>query len=730
VATAVVLVLRRRAPWWCLVGVLMVALGAASMALRVASLDAAPLADWAAAKRAVVAHGVLTRDPETTERTGFGGSTRQVTVTVRAESVTAGTEQADVRAPLLVIGDASGWESLRLGDQVEIGGTLAAASQTEPVAAVLFTDVDPRHLADEGPVLRGAEAMRSGLRQAVAGLPPDVQGLLPALVVGDTSAVTPTLRGDLRASGLAHLTAVSGANVAFVVGAGLVLSRWCGVRGRALPALGLVLVGWFVLLARPQPSVLRAAVMGSLALVAVASAGRVQAIRSLLASVLILLLVDPWLARSWGFALSVAATAGLVLLARRWSGALPVRWPAPVRDATAVALAAQVATLPLVVALSGQVAVLAVVANVLAAPAVPPATVLGAAAAACSPVAPWLASALAWVAQWPTRWIALVAHQAATAPLATLPWPDGWWGGVLSSLLIGLAAIVVAVGRRRHWWRPRRVAALTLAGTAFVAAFLIGPGRWPPPGWVMVACDVGQGDALVVHLGEDSGLVVDAGPDPALVDRCLDRLGVERVPLLVLTHFHADHVDGVPGVMSGRDVGTVLVSPMADPPEQAAAVSAWVQGHRVVEAAPGQSGRSGAASWQVIWPGDPVPSEGSAANNASVVLVVEASSVRLLLTGDIEPEAQAVLLDSGDVPSVDVLKVPHHGSQRQDAEFLTATGASAAVVSVGEDNPYGHPDPALLADLAASGMLIGRTDLDGDVAVVLDDGSLRLVAHE
>jgi competence protein ComEC len=312
--------------------------------------------------------------------------------------------------------------------------------------------------------------------------------------------------------------------------------------------------------------------------------------------------------------------------------------------------------------------------------------------------------------------------------LATIPWPDGWFGGVLGLVVIAVAAAVVLIGRSSGWWRPRRVAALGLAATVLVAAFLAGPGRWPPPGWVMVACDVGQGDAVVVNLGDGSGLVVDAGPDPALVDRCLDRLGVERVPLLVLTHFHADHVDGVPGVMSGRDVGTVLVSPMADPPEQATAVTSWTGS--VVEAAPGQTGASGAAAWQVLWPGDPVASAGSAANNASVVLLVEVSGVRLLLTGDIEPEAQAALLASGTVPPVDVLKVPHHGSRYQDAGFLTATDATAAVIGVGEGNPYGHPDPALLSELSEAGMLVGRTDLDGDVAVVIDSGVLRLASRD
>ena len=235
--------------------------------------------------------------------------------------------------------------------------------------------------------------MRSGLREAVSGLPPNVQGLLPALVVGDTSAMPPLLTSDLRDSGLAHLTAVSGANVAMVVGAALLLARWAGVRAYVLVGLGLVVVVWFVLLARPQPSVMRAAVMGSIALVAVGAAGRTQAVRTLLAAAVALLLIDPWLARSWGFALSVAATGGLVLLARRWSARLPARWPKPLRDAVAVALAAQVATLPLVVALSGQIAVLSVIANLLAAPAVPFATVLGAASAGVSPALPPMAAA-------------------------------------------------------------------------------------------------------------------------------------------------------------------------------------------------------------------------------------------------------------------------------------------------------------------------------------------------
>ena len=512
-----------------------------------------------------------------------------------------------------------------------------------------------------------------------------------------------------------------------VVGAALLLARWAGVRAYALVGLGLVVVVWFVLLARPQPSVLRAAVMGSIALVAVAAAGRTQAVRTLLAAAVALLLIDPWLARSWGFALSVAATAGLVLFARRWSGQLPPRWPKPLRDALAVALAAQLATLPLVVALSGQVAVFSVVANLLAAPAVPFATVLGAASAVIAPVLPSAASALAWIGQWPTTWIASVAEWAATRPVATLPWPDGWLGAVLSVMAIAVGWALWRCGARRRWWRRSRVVPAALAVICLVVAFLLGPGRWPPPGWVIVACDVGQGDALVVNVGDGAAMVVDAGPDPALIKRCLDQLGVDHVPLLVLTHFHADHVGGVPGVLASSQVDAVLVSPLHDPPEHVSSVAQWTADIDVVEARPGQVGSWGDASWRVLWPGQPIESEGSAANNASVVLVMNVSGVSMLLTGDVEPEAQRALFETG-VPDVDVLKVPHHGSPHQEAAFLEASNSEVALVSAGEDNNYGHPDPELLASLVSSGTVVGRTDRQGSVAVVADGDQLRVVS--
>jgi competence protein ComEC len=242
----------------------------------------------------------------------------------------------------------------------------------------------------------------------------------------------------------------------------------------------------------------------------------------------------------------------------------------------------------------------------------------------------------------------------------------------------------------------------------------------------MVMCDVGQGDALVLASAPDQAVLVDAGPDPPAVDRCLRRLGVTRLPAVLLTHFHADHVDGLPGALRGRAVGELQVSGMAEPADGAERVGRWAAAAGVPVRVPtyGEVGRAGALSWRVSGPRRLV--DGSP-NDASVVLEVETAGVRLLLTGDVEPAGQAVL--AGDVVGpVDVLKVPHHGSRHQDVEWLASLDARVALVSVGEDNDYGHPAAPLLETLRESGALVRRTDEHGDVAVVVRDGELRVVS--
>jgi competence protein ComEC len=229
----------------------------------------------------------------------------------------------------------------------------------------------------------------------------------------------------------------------------------------------------------------------------------------------------------------------------------------------------------------------------------------------------------------------------------------------------------------------------------------------------MVACDVEQGDATVINVGRGSAVLIDAGPESQTVNQCLRRLHVHALPLAVITHAHADHDGGWSGAVRGRRVGRVLHGPSGGPGGLTAA---------------GDRFRVGAARFDVVWPpaGMPRPGadDGTAMNNSSVVMRATVGGVRILLGGDIETEAQNDLLSSGVVVASDVLKFPHHGSARQSPAFLASVGATVATISVGADNDYGHPAATALEMLRTAHTDWRRTDLAGDIAIVVRDGRL------
>jgi competence protein ComEC len=728
VTTATVLLLRRRRGAAVVVAAVCAATAAAAVVtgLHVGARSTGPLVSLAEDEAAAAVVGVLIDDPRRVLGGGPAGRRDLVLVRLRVEEVTARGERHRLRRPVLVLSSDPAWLSLLPSQRVRAEGRLRPAERGDDVAAVLSARGEPRVLSPPTAVQRAAGTLRAGLRTAVSPLPEAERGLLPGLVVGDVSRLDEQVRADFRITGLSHLTAVSGTNCSIVVGAVLLLATRLRLGIRTTPALaGLALVG-FVVLARPSPSVLRASVMGAIGLLALATGTRRAALPALSAAVLALLLVDPDLAAAPGFALSVLATVGLLVLAPPWTDSLS-RWlPRWLAAAIAVPAAAQVACGPVVVAISSHLGLLTVPANLLAVPAVAPATVAGVVAAVLSPMAMPLAQVAAWVGWLPTAWLVVVARVGAGLPGATVPWPDGTAGALLLAALT--AAVLPALTRRRL--RLGLLAATTGVVVASAGLAVVRP-AWPPPGWFLVACDVGQGDALVVSTGPGSAVVVDAGPDPAAVDGCLRRLDVTRVPVVLLSHLHADHVGGLPGVLRGRQVGLVQIGPVDEPAEQRERVAAWAAAAGVPVARPGlgERRRAGPVRWTVLAPVERYRGTRSDPNNASLVLRLDVGTTRVLLTGDVEPEAQADLLERGVDVRADVLKTPHHGSAHQHAPFLDAVGARVVITSVGDENPYGHPAPTTLAHLLRTGARSLRTDDDGDIALAHRDGALVVVGR-
>jgi len=603
-----------------------------------------------------------------------------------------------------------------IGSTVRVTGTLRP---TDPGDRTAFLLIPTRSESVTDPPwhLGWANGLRAGFAEAAAGLGGDGAALLPGLAIGDTGAVGDELDAAMKASALSHLTAVSGANCAVVVGLVVLLGRELGFGRTTRITAALVVLAAFVVLVTPEPSVVRAATMAAIVLVAMASGRPVRGVPVLGLAVIGLLASDPWLARDYGFVLSVLATGGLLLLApplaarlERW---LP-RWAALV---VAVPLAAQLCCQPVLILLQPSIPTFGVVANVLAEPAAPVATVIGLLACVLLPVVPWLAHALLWVAWLPATWIAGVATFFADLPFTALPWPEGLPGAAL-------LAMVTALGVAGLRWRRALVAcaALLVIVLGVIAGTRLGPALDRPADWQYAMCDVGQGDATLVR---SSGAIalIDAGAEPALLDACLGSLGIATVDLLVLTHFDLDHAGGA-STLVGR-VGTLLVGPTDGPADERLVADLAGGGAEVVVAERGMAGVLGDLRWQVLWPRP----ETQPGNDASIVLLLECErgcSSGLFL-GDLGEHAQAKMLAAGDLPRVDVVKVSHHGSADQSARLYELAAATVGLIGVGEGNDYGHPTEALLDMLAASGTAARRTDRDGLILLAPGpDGSVTV----
>ena len=605
-------------------------------------------------------------------------------------------------------------------------------------------------VADVG---KAAAELRGGLRQAAAQVPG--AELVPGLAVGDTALVGAPLELRMQQSSLTHLVAVSGANCALVTGAAIWLAGLLGAGRRLRIALAGVMLAGFVFVVGPDASVQRAAVMGAVVLASGFGGRRAVALPALGAAMLLMLLADPWQALQPGFALSVAATAGILLLVPEIERLLRRVAPVPrwIVLPVAVALSAQLACGPLLLLLQPGIPAVGVLANVLAGPAAPLGTGLGLIALLALPISPTLGEAAVAVAGLPARWISATAEVTAQLPLARWPWPDGWAGALLLAF-VELALLAAwsfaahrirlpedrAAGRvpwrgwRRLSTRGRAVVAVLLCAAAgtFSGPVLVAPAVariGTPSDWFVVACDVGQGDAILLRDPDRPAevMLVDTGDDPALLRICLDRFGVTRIALLVLTHDDRDHVGALSEVIHTVEAALVAPDNREDGGSRPVLAQLRAAGvpHRTGET--GLRGGGTGLGWEVLAPAPgAVPAD---SNAASLVLRVEAGGALVMLLADTGEDEQRALRAGGADLSAAVVKIAHHGSRDQDPALAGAIGAELALVSVGAGNGYGHPAAAALDAFARVGARPLRTDRHGSLAISGSPGELRAWAE-
>ena len=633
------------------------------------------------------------------------------------------------------------------GDTIETNADLRSPGSGSLTSAVIFTRGPPEPLGETPWWQRWADSLHDNLHQATDGLTRDEAGLVAGLAVGDPSDMTSELVADFRTTGLAHLVATSGFHTNLVLGVVILIAMACRAGPKTQFVVALAALTAFVILVGPQPSVLRASALAAIVFLAFAFGRRSSGLTALAIAVTVLLLTAPYLAAELGFALSVSACVGLIVFAFRWARLLEHRgWPRSVAVGVTIPIAAQAAVTPLLVAIEGKISFVAIPVNILSTFVAAPAVMLSVLTIAVAAI--WLPAGelMAEFAAVPVRWLIVLAETGALIPGGTIPWPQGTWWAIALALMVIALLIAVHVKALRGWIMLLAIIPLLIAP----ALWLRGPTI--PEEMIIAMCDVGQGDAFILP-GEGNGvIVVDVGPDDAAIDECLSNFGIRQIDLLIVSHFHMDHVGGISGALRGRNIDAVLVPPPADahhghelmtevvgsrPEAEFNAVDEemaptgqadvelesnhlWNGPHHaeIVAAEEGQRFHLGDTKIEVIAPRGPQWfGTRSDSNNNSVVATAHTHGFSTLLTGDIEVEAQQDLLRSPHSLHSDVFKVPHHGSGYFDPTFFSAVDPTIAIIGVGEENSYGHPDPEVMTYFRDDHTLVKRSDHHGTVTL-------------
>lgn len=674
------------------------------------------------------------------------------------------------------------------GDRIETTGAIQPPPATDYAAYLERVGAAGTLRAGSLTVLPpepGSGRWLEGLRRSAdaaldRAIPEPEAGLAAGILIGLRDRVDRDLAADFTTAGASHVVAISGWNIAIVATTLGALAGGIGRRRRSV--LTGVAIALYVLFVGPSPSVLRAGAMAGIALAARELGRPSRAAAAMGLAVAILLVLNPASIDDPGFRLSVLATAGLMAwgtpLARRLSGRSPGRARAWLAESLGVSLAAQAATMPVILLEFGRLSLVAPFVNLGVVPLVAPAMAAGGLALVAGVLAGFgVPGAVATIGGLPA-WVLLGAIVAmiragASVPLASVTLSAPW--DIVAALASSVAILLIArsgnrlrrsrpsqqkppgpvsaaapapgggrdrarskvdAGAARSQQRGRRIGLIALAGASIALSLAVS--HRPDGSTRVVVLDVGQGDAILVEGSRGGRMLVDGGPDPSRLLIALDeRLPAwdHRIDTLVLTHPHEDHAAGLAILLSRYRIGRIYEPGMIGPGPGYAAMAALLAhgGPQHGTLATGDRLTLDDIRFRVLWP-DPGrvplrPSDGGTAiNNVSIVLLGEVAGRRFLLAGDIEEQVDPELLARG-IPQVDLLKVAHHGSRTSSTQaFLDVVRPRVAVVSAGLGNPYGHPAPATIQRLSVSAGQTFRTDRDGTVEVRLDADGVHVRA--
>ena len=621
------------------------------------------------------------------------------------------------------------------------------------------------------------DAMRRRANAGVqAGLPAQDAALARGMVLGEDGDIPETTQDDFRRSGLAHLLAASGQNIGLLCALALPLLILAGTTQRVRVAVLIPLIVVYVALAGSGASISRAGIMAAAGLLAIATGRRSSAVYALLLAAAIALAINPRATGDLGWQLSFAAVAGMLALGPAFARPLR-RVPRFAAEAIGATVAATIATAPLLAHQFGAVSIAALPANLVACPAVAPIMWIGMTEATVeqftglgfpvTTMAHGLESLAAPVSALALRWVSGVATHFADPDWAQSRVQLSWLGVAAAYACIAGIAVAGAhpqaipkpraivaprIGRAHRlrgergpfpldtgalldWLRalsPRSrrafaapIVALTLAAATHAAA----PPA-PPHHLTVDFIDVGQGDSTLVRDPTGAAVLFDGGIPEARVDRTLKRLGVRKLSVVVATHQSRDHHGGLVQVVKRIPIGLFLDGRYGVPDRSFDVLEHEVDRRRIPrrDTHAGEALRVGQMRIRILWPpmrepGEPPPAN---PNERATVAIVSAGEFDLFLSAD----AESGPLVSLDLPQVDAMKVPHHGSADSGLpQLLERLQPKVAAIETGRGNRYGHPTPSTLNALRRRVPRVFRSDRDGTTELTVDGDRIAIRTH-
>ncbi|MDR3127803.1 MAG: ComEC/Rec2 family competence protein [Bifidobacteriaceae bacterium] len=626
-------------------------------------------------------------------------------------------------------------------------------------------------------------------------LNPVGRALVPAIALGYTNNFDDNLSDNFKISGLTHLVAISGSHFVIIISLIGVILLAFNIKKTIAAGIEIICILAFMSLVHPQPSVIRAAFMGIIGLVGLILQRKSLALTALSATIITLLIIDPYLATSYGFAMSCSAALGIILLTPKLTILLSRFIGKTIASIVSVTLAAQFFCGPIIILIYPFFTPYTLMANFLATPFVAPATILGVLSALISPLIPQMAYILAFSSTIFAYPLYIISKLISFLPLAKLAWVNGLIGCLLMILLniilywtisgkiwnntykkikkvlpafieSKLSLLYTDITQKiKHYkvvFLQKPILILTLIALLFIPLVITGSIILPKyfittidPNWKIAACNIGQGDASVIKTSQNSAIVIDVGSDNNKINNCLSDLNIQTIDLLILSHWHDDHVGGLLGAINNRQTKQAIVSNLETPTGESKLGYNKLQSENIPtsQAKEGESGyyidnnTNHKIQWYIFQTlksnktksnintnsqtsTKSTNNEDSFSNDSSVGVIIYSNNLKAIFLGDMEKQAQAEALKrlkQLNMGEFDILKVAHHGSKTQNNDLAKLINPKIAIFEVGRDNSYGHPNDKTINLFTNLGSQIIRTDIDGLSGVSQDSlGNIKI----